>query len=346
MRKRFALGSVIVIVAAATIGGGVSPAGATYPGPNGRLAFTHCERAIGGCQIFTSNPDGSSLDQVTTEGESFLPDWSPDGTKIAYAGTASGDAAIWVADADGSNARQLTPNDRSSDDFWPRFHPDGDRILYVNCLGSDCDGGLYSVRLDGTHRHAVTPNSGASYNVGEISPNRHRLAYMRWHVDGVKMGIYVARPDGSRERLITPPRLEAWYPDWSPSGENILFSDRIFFDRPNLSIYTIHPDGSGLNELTDNAFRINDWGAAYSPDGRKIVFNSDRRAGCYGCGDLFIMTADGAHTWMVHLPFDAYDVRWGSAPLSSAPSEPTVATRVVPTAPFQPWRDLAGFTRG
>jgi Tol biopolymer transport system component len=184
----------------------------------------------------------------------------------------------------------------------------------------------------------VTPNSGDSYNTGEFSPDGHRLAYMRWHVQGVKMGIYVSRPDGSKERLITPPRFEAWYPDWSPDGTSILFSDRLFLQRPNVSIYAIHPDGTGLHELTDNPFRIDDWGAAYSPDGTRIVFNSDRRAGCFGCGDLFVMTADGAHTWMVRLPFDAYDVRWGTAPLSSAPSERVSASRVVPGIPFQPWR--------
>lgn len=335
MKKLLTLGCALSLVAAAFVGGGAAPAGATYPGLNGRLLFGHCDRPTG-CQIYTSNPDGTSLQQVTTEGDNFLADWSPDGTRITYVSTSSGDVTIWLADADGSNARQLTPDDPNADDYWPRFRPDGERVLYVNCLSDDCDGGLYSVRLDGTHRHAVTPNSGASYNTGEISPNGHRLAYMRWHVDGVKMGIYVARSDGSRQRLITPPRLEAWNPDWAPSGEEILFSDRLFFERPNVSIYAIHPDGSGLRELTDNAFRINDWGASFSPDGRRIVFNSDRRPGCEGCEELYIMTADGVHTWRVPLPFDAYDARWGTAPLSSEPSDPTEAQRSAPATRFQP----------
>jgi Tol biopolymer transport system component len=343
MRKLLALGVAASMAATAVIGGAAIPAGATYAGPNGRILFDHCDE-LTGCQIYTVNPDGSSLQQVTTEGDNFSGDWSPDGTKIAYVSTVSGDVAIWLANADGSDAVQLTLNQNRSDTFWPRFSPNGRHVLYVDCLGFDCDGGLYSVRLDGTHRHAVTPNSGNSFNVGERSPNGDQLAYMRWHVNGVKMGVYVSDRYGANEQLITPPRLEGSIPDWAPSGESVLFTTNIFFDRPNVRLYSVHPDGSELSLLTDNGFRIDDWDGAYSPDGRKIVFDSDRDSGCYGCGDLFIMTSDGAHMWRVRLPMDAYDARWGTAPLSTVPSDPVAARRVVPAAPFRPWQEVVGFS--
>jgi Tol biopolymer transport system component len=343
MRKLIALGFAASIVATAMIGVAATPAGAAYPGVKGRILFEHCDRRTG-CQIYTVNPDGSSLQQVTTESDNFEGDWSPDGTKIAYVSLASGDVAIWVANADGSGAVQLTPNQNRSDTYWPRFTPDGERVLYTDCLGFDCDGGIYSVRLDGSHRHPVTPHSGDSYNLAERSPNRHRLAYMRWHVNGVKMGVYVSRPDGSNEQLISPPRLEGTFPDWAPSGESIVFTTNVFFDRPNVRLYSVHPDGTGLTLLTNDGFGINDWDGSYSPDGRRIVFDSDRDAGCIGCGDLFIMTPDGAHTWRLPLPFDAYGARWGTAPLSTAPSEATAARRVVPAVPFRPWMGVVRTT--
>jgi Tol biopolymer transport system component len=341
MRKSLALGFAASIAASALIGISPSPAGATYPGPKGRILFDHCDRHTG-CQIYTVNPDGSSLQQVTTESDNFEGDWSPDGTKIAYVSYLSGDAAIWIANADGSDALQLTPNQNRADSYWPRFTPDGRRVLYVSCLGFDCDGGLYSVWTDGTHRHSVTNHSGESYNLGERSPHADQLAYMRWHVNGVKMGVYVSDRDGSNEQLITPPRLEGTFPDWSPSGESIVVTTNVFFDRPNVRIYSVHPDGTGLSLLTDDGFRVNDWDGSYSPDGRRIVFDSDRDAGCYGCGDLFIMTPDGAHTWAISLPFDAYEARWGTAPLSTAPSEQVAARRVVPAVPFRPWMGVVG----
>jgi TolB protein len=339
MRKLLTLGFAASVAATVLIGASSSPAGATYSGSRGRILFDHCDRHTG-CQIYTVNPDGSSLQQVTTESDNFQGDWSPDGTKIAYVSFASGDAAIWLANADGSNPVQLTPNASHSDTFWPRFTPDGRRVLYVNCLGFDCDGGLFSVALDGTHLHAITRNSHDSYNLGERSPDGTQLAYMRWHVSGVKMGVYVSDQDGSNEQLITPPRLEAAFPDWAPSGGSIVVTTNVFFDRPNVRLFSVAPDGTGLSLLTDDGFRVNDWDGSYSPDGRRIVVDSDRDAGCIGCGDLFIMTADGAHTWRVPIPFDAYGARWGAAPLSSAPSEQVDARRVVPAVPFEPWREV------
>jgi hypothetical protein len=54
------------------------------------------------------------------------------------------------------------------------------------------------------------------------------------------------------------------------------------------------------------------------------------------------MTPDGAHTWAIPLPFDAYDARWGTAPLSTAASEEVGARRVAPAVPFRPWLGVVG----
>ena len=69
------------------------------------------------------------------------------------------DAAIWIVNADGSDPQQLTPTDPDSDNFWPRFTPDGAWILFTNCFGFDCDGGISAIRPDGTGMHPITPNS-------------------------------------------------------------------------------------------------------------------------------------------------------------------------------------------
>lgn len=305
----------------------IGPAAAVDPSPvNGRILFTHCDEATG-CHIYTVNPDGSALRRVTSEGDNFMGDWSPNGETITYVGTASGDVAIWIANADGSDPRQLTPDDPGSDNFWPRFAPSGRRILFTNCLGDDCDGGIGSVRPDGTHLRLVKPNSGESYNMADLSPGGGRMAYMRWHVDGVKMAIYVSDADGENEQRITPPRLQGWNPDWSPLRGRILFASEVFFDRPAPSLYSVRPDGSGLRALTQPPFPHADWGGAYSPDGAQIVFNSDRRYTDLCCGDLFTIGAAGDDRHRIRLPFDAYEARWGPAPVlpADASASPRVA---------------------
>jgi Tol biopolymer transport system component len=286
-----------------------------YPS-NGRILFTHCGDPSG-CQIYTVNPDGSALVQVTNAGDAVQGDWSPDGERIAYVSFTSGDAAIWIVNADGSDPEQLTPDDPDSDNFWPRFTPDGEWILFTNCLGFDCDGGISAIHPDGTEMHAITPNSHDSYNLADMAPDGTRMAYMRWHVGGVKMSIYRSDADGLHEQRISPPRLEGWAPDWSPTGRRIAFASYVFWDRPAPSLYTVHPNGSGLVALTHPPYPHEDVNPAYSPNGGKVVFESNRRYDDF-TADLFIVRATGGNVHRVHLPFDAFEPRWGTAPLEPA----------------------------
>lgn len=286
---------------------------------NGRILFTHCEDP-GGCHIYTANPDGSAVDQVTEGADSFQGDWSPDGKQIAYAGLGSGDQTIWIVDADGTGAHQLTPDDPDSDDLWPRFTADGKWILFTNCQGDDCNGGISAVRPNGTGLHHVTPNSHDSYNLADRAPGGSRMVYQRWHVGGVKMAVYVSDAQGRHQHRITPPRLQAWWPDWSPAGRRIAFTSQVFGDRPSPRIFTVRPNGSHLRQLTHTSRAHADVSPAYSPNGRRIVFASDRRYDDFCCNDLFIVDAAGGPVKRVHLPFDAYEPRWGAAALEPGDS--------------------------
>ena len=62
--------------------------------------------------------DGSDPTQLTMDAvpKSQLPDWSPDGSKIAYADAPGDVGNIWVIDADGSDPVQLTTDPRTSSD--------------------------------------------------------------------------------------------------------------------------------------------------------------------------------------------------------------------------------------
>jgi len=57
-------------------------------------------------------------------------------------------------------------------------------------------------------------------------------------------------------------------------------------------IYLMRPDGTDLRRLTDN--QSGDGFAALSPDGKRIVFDSDRLSGQVNVSDLFLMNADGS----------------------------------------------------
>jgi TolB protein len=57
-------------------------------------------------------------------------------------------------------------------------------------------------------------------------------------------------------------------------------------------IYLINPEGTNPRQLTNNLFA--DGFPNLSPDGKKIVFDSDRLSGQTNVSDLFLMSADGS----------------------------------------------------
>jgi Tol biopolymer transport system component len=60
------------------------PAQATYPGHNGLIAFSGGD-PNGGAQIWTVNPRGRDLRQLThLNGDALNQDWSPDGRRIVF----------------------------------------------------------------------------------------------------------------------------------------------------------------------------------------------------------------------------------------------------------------------
>src|SRR5436189_5311614 len=123
-RLRFLVLLAAAVAALAAIG--AASAGATFPGPNGRIAFSDY---VSG-QIYAVNPDGSALRQLTrtkpSRGADF-PSWSPNGKKILFSRFRNDlpdnndNSRIWIMNADGANKRKLADDVHFFRDYTPKF---------------------------------------------------------------------------------------------------------------------------------------------------------------------------------------------------------------------------------
>ncbi|KAB2344376.1 protein kinase domain-containing protein [Actinomadura rudentiformis] len=83
------------------------------------------------------------------------PEWSPDGTKIAYTRGAYPNGDIWVMNADGSGDRKLTKG--SQHEMDPNWSRDGKWLAYVR--GPYSEPRVRAIRLDGTGDTAITDDA-------------------------------------------------------------------------------------------------------------------------------------------------------------------------------------------
>ena len=96
--------------------------------------------------IWTIQPDGTNLTQLTFHQRAASPDWSPDGSKLVFRGAVGNNWDIHVMNSDGSNETPLT-DDAASDD-WPAWSPDGSKIVFYS---SRSPAGIYTMNVDGTN---------------------------------------------------------------------------------------------------------------------------------------------------------------------------------------------------
>ena len=84
------------------------------------------------------------------------PSWTPDG-RIIYTSNASGNADIWIADADGRGARQLTTD--PGYDVQPSVSPDGQTIAFQSARGGST---IWKMNPDGGNQVQLTPSAGVA----------------------------------------------------------------------------------------------------------------------------------------------------------------------------------------
>jgi Tol biopolymer transport system component len=103
--------------------------------------------------------------QLTMQGDSIFPRWSPDGTRIAFVRLAGAGRGIYVMDADGSNLIQLTSPDRPLRDHDMFWSPDSGAIVFTRGYLTEARhlGDVYVVPVTGGEPQLVISDSIAAW---------------------------------------------------------------------------------------------------------------------------------------------------------------------------------------
>ena len=204
-------------------------AGAQAPAPDvGEIVF------VQGGDLFAQLADGSSVRRLTELGGISDPEWSRDGTRIAFARAEpdhGGATDLYVRADDGTLVR-LTNTPASEDE--PTWSPDGARIAFARSdQGSASE--IFAMTLaDGTETR-LTDNA-ADDSAPDWSPDGASIAFAS---DRGGPDLYVMSADGTGVTRLTEDAGREADPDWSPEGSHIL---------------AVHDDGRILIVRADGAF--------------------------------------------------------------------------------------------
>jgi TolB protein len=186
---------------------------------------------------------------------------------IAFASLAPWDLDVFLANADGSDAKPLASHPDL--DYNATFSPDGQWIVFTSQRHGNAD--LYRVRPDGSDLQRLTDHP-AFDDAAAFSPDGKQIAFVSSRSG--QADIWVMDLESRKTWNVTHSSGGDFRPAWSPDGEWIAFSsDRGTWDRSD--IYVIRPDGTDLRRLTDTPGW--DGSPTWSPDGKRVAYYSSSR---------------------------------------------------------------------
>jgi Tol biopolymer transport system component len=275
-----------VAIGISTLGGDdVQPAGSgSNPPPQVEQTLSIVDLGSGTATAFTAPAGASDFD------------FTLDGSTVAYSDLdENGDAQVFVMDADGSNARQLTHGEGGVGDYGGfDWSPDGSMIAYQRDTSdlsqifvvSVSDG--VSTRVTNAPRGAVDP--------GGWTPDGGSIVFSTINTAGNHFTARSLDLATGQTRLIVP---DGSTPELSPDGAWIAFNS--WLKEPTVRLILANSDGSARRTIAQ--LTIDDGYEQWSPDSTQIAFvNSTDGSGTYvydlATGETRFVTSGTIESWI------------------------------------------------
>lgn len=306
--------SIPTAVATRGVTAGGTPISVALGRPQSIIRFSAYQTNPAEVQIVGVRPDGTGRGTFNAfPGHPWGPRTSPDGTLVLFSSAApaslgraldldlngTGSPDLWVANADGSQARRLVEGTVGYNGW--SWSPDGRWIAFASNRGGTWD--IYKVQVTGTALTRLT-----------TSPSQD--SWPVWTSDGTGLVFASTRSDraqlyrmdvssGEVRRLFTSPTADT-EPAIAPGG-------RIAFSAQNVDgtseIYVLDNSTATPRPLTSDGGLKS--APSWSPDGTRLTFSWQRD----GRSDLYVMNADGRELMGLTAMGQNQRPDWGRAPV-------------------------------
>ncbi len=196
--------------------------------------------------------------------------WSSDGSQLAFIGERPGDRQVYLADPDGTQARQITVDEGGFKSL--AWSPQGDiLVLETDTLQER----LYLLEPTSGALQLLTPETGRHLRP-TWSPDGTQLAFISnrdvERTSATAFDLYLMNRDGSNLRRLTSdhPASSSWFPWWSADGRYLALGSISWVGSEDLYVIDI---------LTGERIQLTEPGAdaaapVWSPNGRWLAYET------------------------------------------------------------------------
>jgi dipeptidyl aminopeptidase/acylaminoacyl peptidase len=230
--------------------------------------------------VYTVSTQGGEVKQITNnKTNEFAVTWRPDGKKIGYLSSKSGEVQLWEINADGSDDKMVTSVKGGITNF--KYAPDQSKLLVTA-----------DIKLDSTVNDIYPDLPLANARIETDLMYRH---WDHWHDFTYSHALIIKYADGATqgepidilkdEKFDTPLKPMGGIEQliWSPDSKSIVYTSKklngkaaAFSTNSDLYIYRI--DNGSTTDITTGMMGY-DMNPSFSPDGSKLAWQSMSRDG-------------------------------------------------------------------
>jgi len=251
---------------------------------DGRTLLVSRVDESGQMAIYRVDRDNGDAEQLTFPaqgGVDLYPSHSFDGEQIVFQRRTGGKGALLTMPAAGGEPRVLLADE--FDNISPAWRPDNRHILFLSDRGGGGGADVWEVDVGGGSPRQLTFETNRVVSVSVSADNR--VAYVPFWHDTFLFSVDV---ESGERRQLNSHSQDNFGARFSPDGDSVAYHST---RTGNSEIWLCYLDGQPETQITDNVSwdLYPDW----SPDGERLIFNSDREGPLF---KIFIANSDGGGT--------------------------------------------------